>query len=90
MQDLKEITKIKLQNPCGWIIVPLSAKKSDGTYSENIYTLNFQIAILQMFHNGKDTHARLVKIFANKSDQMDYNQINLTNQNTQIFQKNLR
>lgn len=63
MQYLKEIRLLKLENPNGWIIVPLTSSGPDSVTKPYIYTMNLQISVLQMFHSGKDTHVRLVKIF---------------------------
>lgn len=62
MQDLKEICEINLKEPVGWVIIPLKTKGRNGE-RDFIYSMNFQIRIKQMFHSGKDTHVRLIKIF---------------------------
>jgi len=63
MQNLKEIVAVTLENPQGWITVPLKTTKEDGSIQPFVYTMNLQVAVLQMFHSGKDTHIRQVKIF---------------------------
>ncbi len=63
MQNLKEIEQVQLDNPTGWITVPLKTTKEDGSIQPFIYTMNLQVAVIQMFHSGKDTHVRQVKVF---------------------------
>jgi len=66
LQNLKEIIKIELSDPIGYVIVPLKTKIDEKEEQNFVYTMNIQIAILQMFHQGKDTHIRQVKIFGVK------------------------
>jgi len=51
-----------LESPVGWIVIPLKIKNPEGKW-ENFSAMNFRVKIKQMFHQGKDTHVRLVKIF---------------------------
>ena len=73
MQNLKEIVTVTLDNPIGWITIPLKTTKEDGSVQPFVYTMNLQVAVLQMFHSGKDTHIRQIKIFGvqENSDRKD-------------------
>ena len=63
IQNLSEIRLLRLSEPNGWIIVPLNWTGSDNVSHPYLYTMNLQISIRQMFHSGKDTHVRQVKVF---------------------------
>ncbi len=63
MQNLKEIVNVTLDNPTGWITIPLKTTKEDGSIQPFVYTMNLQVVVNQMFHSGKDTHIRQVKVF---------------------------
>lgn len=63
VQSMHEIRHLQLDNPNNWVIVPLSTNMPDGITKPYIYTMNLQIAVIQMFHSGKDTHVRQVKLF---------------------------
>jgi anaphase-promoting complex subunit 10 len=66
MQNLREIVRIELANPNGWVIIPLRTRIDDKEEQPFVYTMNIQLAVLQMFHQGKDTHVRQVKVFGVK------------------------
>ncbi|KAL4230661.1 Anaphase-promoting complex subunit 10 [Mactra antiquata] len=55
--DLFEVEQIELNEPIGWISVPLK----DGN-GRPIRTFMIQIAILSNHQNGRDTHVRRIKI----------------------------
>lgn len=55
--DLKEIISFDLQEPCGWVIIPLI-----DADNQPIKTWMLQIAILANHQNGRDTHVRQIKI----------------------------
>lgn len=63
LQNLKDIVKVELNNPNGWVLIPLKTRLENGQEQPFVHTMNIQIAILQMFHQGKDTHVRQVKVF---------------------------
>jgi anaphase-promoting complex subunit 10 len=60
-QDIKTIT---LNNPQGWIVIPLQLKDNERVLEEFINTIHFQVVISAMLHQGKDTHVRLMKVFS--------------------------
>ena len=68
IQNMREITQVQLDNPMNWIVIPLKTAIENGKYQKFVYTSNIQISILQMFHSGKDTHIRQVKIFEFSDD----------------------
>ena len=72
IQYMKEIRLLKLENPNGWIIVPLRWNGHDNVTKPYIYTMNLQISVLQMFHSGKDTHIRQVKIFGYEDQNLNH------------------
>ena len=62
-QDLREITRVSLRDPCGWIRILLNTRGVEKVPLPYVYAAHFQILILQMNSSGKDTHIRQVKIF---------------------------
>lgn len=63
LQDLREIVRVQLKEPVGWVRIPLSTTESSGKRLDFVYTSSLQIAILQMHSSGKDTHVRQMKVF---------------------------
>ena len=70
--DLREITNVEINEPRGWVSIPLmdDKEKSVGERErdkEGVRAHFVQAAILAMHQNGKDTHIRQVKIFGPQS-----------------------
>ena len=63
LQNLREVARVELNNPNGYVVIPLKTRVDEREEQQFIYTMNLQVAILQMFHQGKDTHVRQVKVF---------------------------
>ena len=76
VHDLEEVHTLELEEPCGWVVVPLGAPKKDqkpaatvpgqpapSTGRTAIRTHFLQVEILSMHQNGRDTHVRQVKVF---------------------------
>ncbi|KAI9202715.1 anaphase-promoting complex, subunit 10/DOC domain-containing protein [Polychytrium aggregatum] len=61
-QDLHELKLIDLDEPSGWINVPIQ-EDPDTESSKPLKTQLLQIAVLANHQNGKDTHIRQIKIF---------------------------
>ena len=59
-RDLKEVALAELEEPCGWVVVPL--RPPGGGKSLSAYLL--QLAVLSNHQNGRDTHVREAKIYA--------------------------
>lgn len=59
-RDLKEVALAELQEPCGWVVVPL--RPPGGGRSLSAYLL--QLAVISNHQNGRDTHVREAKIYA--------------------------
>ena len=68
MNNLREIVRINLVEPSKWYLIPLKTKGGSGNSQNWVYTLNLQIAVLQMHHSGKDTHIRQVKVFGQNQE----------------------
>mmetsp|Transcript_32402 Transcript_32402/g.63314 ORF Transcript_32402/g.63314 Transcript_32402/m.63314 type:complete len:216 (+) Transcript_32402:126-773(+) len=73
--DLQEIQEVSLDEPNGWLRIPL--RRADSGYQENETATNdqnhlrafmIQIAILANHENGRDSHIRQIKIFGPRSD----------------------
>mmetsp|Transcript_19007 Transcript_19007/g.37511 ORF Transcript_19007/g.37511 Transcript_19007/m.37511 type:complete len:201 (+) Transcript_19007:23-625(+) len=66
--DLKEVQKIDLDEPSGWVAIDLSPLADDqskaGVQSMRAHLL--QIAVLASHQNGRDTHIRQVKIYGHR------------------------
>ena len=61
--DLQEVKTAELEEPQGWVVVPL------GTHKTGYIRTHFlQIAILSNHQNGRDTHLRQVKVFGPRMD----------------------
>eukprot|EP00039_Didymoeca_costata_P001052 m.49268 g.49268 ORF g.49268 m.49268 type:complete len:184 (+) comp10606_c0_seq1:15-566(+) len=58
--DLREIKEVELNEPEGWVTIPLRGPETGA----HLRTFVVQIAILANHQNGRDTHVRLVSIFA--------------------------
>lgn len=62
--DLIDLTTVELNEPVGWVVVPLS--ETDLTKGKQncdcIRTHLLQVKVLSMHQNGRDTHIRQVKI----------------------------
>lgn len=58
--DLRQIELLELGEPSGWINIEL------GDVNNPVKTFMIQIAVLQNHQNGRDTHLRLIKIYAPK------------------------
>lgn len=62
--DLKEVRVVELEEPSGWVVVPLT---TEGT-NEPLRAFYVQLAVLANHQNGRDTHIRQVKVFGPRSD----------------------
>ena len=62
MNDLREIGAYDLQEPAGWIIIPLKDPKETLSSNQPIKTWMLQLAVLANHQNGRDTHIRQIKI----------------------------
>ena len=74
MNNMREIVKVNLTEPSKWYLIPLKQKGEPGVSQNWVYTLNLQIAVLQMHHSGKDTHIRQVKVFGRSKEGQGFNQ----------------
>ena len=74
--DLQEIKTVELEEPQGWVVIPLAVggNEHEGTTKEQrqggggssqgfVRTHCLQIAILSNHQNGRDTHLRQIKVF---------------------------
>eukprot|EP01102_Stenamoeba_stenopodia_P020071 TRINITY_DN7712_c0_g1_i2.p1 TRINITY_DN7712_c0_g1~~TRINITY_DN7712_c0_g1_i2.p1 ORF type:complete len:192 (-),score=32.50 TRINITY_DN7712_c0_g1_i2:29-604(-) len=57
--DLKELKKVEMQEPTGWVVFSLS----DAQTGKPLQTNFIQIAVLSNHQNGRDTHIRQLKIY---------------------------
>eukprot|EP00051_Salpingoeca_urceolata_P029823 m.491120 g.491120 ORF g.491120 m.491120 type:complete len:197 (-) comp29323_c0_seq1:93-683(-) len=56
--DLREVVTQELQEPDGWVVIPLDADK--GVMRTHLV----QVAVLSNHQNGRDTHVRLVQVYS--------------------------
>ncbi|KAL1923569.1 uncharacterized protein VTP21DRAFT_8549 [Calcarisporiella thermophila] len=61
--DLMDLHILDLEEPSGWVVIPLSSS-STGRTKLPLVTRLLQLAILSNHQNGKDTHVRQIKVFA--------------------------
>ena len=57
--DLQEIEVVELQEPTGWVEIPLKDMNE-----KLVRTFLLQIAVIQNHQQGRDTHLRQVKVFS--------------------------
>ena len=57
--DLQEIEVVELQEPTGWVEIPLK-----HINDKLVRTFLLQIAVIQNHQQGRDTHLRQVKVFS--------------------------
>ena len=65
MHDLVDTKTVELNEPIGWVVIPLRDPCMSSEYIESGGHLRahlIQIKILSMHQNGRDTHIRQVKI----------------------------
>ncbi|BDA40715.1 Anaphase-promoting complex subunit 10 [Coccomyxa sp. Obi] len=62
--DLKEIKIVELNEPIGWVHIPLQPPNS----TDNLKAYCMQLAILSNHQNGRDTHIRQIKVFGPRHD----------------------
>merc|ERR1712058_225539 len=55
--DLQEIEVVELQEPTGWVEIPLK-----DMHERLVRTFLLQIAVIQNHQQGRDTHLRQVKV----------------------------
>lgn len=60
---MQEIRTVDLEEPSGWIQIPLSPEDTDTQSSSPIRAFMLQVAILSNHQNGRDTHVRAIKVF---------------------------
>ena len=75
--DLQEIKTVELEEPQGWVVVPLALNSNEGGLAADgskditggsssqgfVRTHCLQIAVLSNHQNGRDTHLRQIKVF---------------------------
>ena len=81
--DLQEIKTVELEEPQGWVVIPLAGTGAAGTSSDDpnavtggenhegqrfVRTHCLQIAVLSNHQNGRDTHLRQIKVFGPRID----------------------
>ena len=57
--DLQEIEVVDLQEPSGWVVIPLKDMNE-----KLVRTFLLQVAVIQNHQQGRDTHLRQVKVFS--------------------------
>ena len=57
--DLQEIEVVDLQEPSGWVVIPLK-----DINEKLVRTFLLQVAVIQNHQQGRDTHLRQVKVFS--------------------------
>lgn len=64
--DLEEIRVIEIEQPIGWVRIPLGNPNGTGL-QRYIRTWYIQIIISTMHQNGRDTHIRCIKVLGPSS-----------------------
>lgn len=62
IHDLMDIITVELNEPVGWVILPLQTNDAEDGVNEPLHTHFLQVKILSMHQNGRDSHVRQVKI----------------------------
>jgi anaphase-promoting complex subunit 10 len=68
--DLTELEQLELNEPSGWVVVPLRDPTSVEHDERPVRAFMIQIAILSNHQNGRDTHMRHIKIHAPVQDSL--------------------
>lgn len=63
--DITEITQVELDSPRGWVMVPLRGE----TEGSPLYSAHLQVVITDNHQNGRDTHVRGVRVYADMPGQ---------------------
>ncbi|WBW71740.1 anaphase-promoting complex substrate recognition subunit Apc10 [Schizosaccharomyces osmophilus] len=58
--DLELVTTVQLEEPTGWVHVPVGDFGRNGLLDANL----IEVKILGNHQNGKDSHVRLIKVYA--------------------------
>jgi anaphase-promoting complex subunit 10 len=66
--DLTELEQIELNEPSGWVVIPLRESGPSDSDAGPVRAFMLQIAILSNHQNGRDTHMRHIKIHAPVQD----------------------
>lgn len=74
--DLQEIKTVELEEPQGWVVIPLAHRPRDAEGGAEggggppgfVRAHCLQIAVLSNHQNGRDTHLRQVKVFGPRVD----------------------
>ena len=61
--DLRDVHKLELDEPSGWVNVPLLQKCGGRAPASTLRTFFLQIIVDEMHQNGRDTHVRQVKVY---------------------------
>ncbi|CAA16839.1 anaphase-promoting complex substrate recognition subunit Apc10 [Schizosaccharomyces pombe] len=64
-QDLEIVTTVQVEEPTGWVHVPVGDFGRNGLLDVHL----IQIKILANHQSGKDSHVRLIKIYAPEIEQ---------------------
>ena len=65
LHDLVDICSVELNEPAGWLTVPLTDPLIGSGSACRTHLL--QIRVHQMHQNGRDTHIRQIKVFGHRS-----------------------
>ncbi|GFR47534.1 hypothetical protein Agub_g9254 [Astrephomene gubernaculifera] len=65
-QDLKEVRVVELEEPSGWVVIPLAPESAPPHTPLRAFQL--QLAVLANHQNGRDTHIRQVRVYAARAD----------------------
>jgi len=82
--DLTEIETIDLNEPHGWVNIPLCSVNEHGQ-KETLRAFFLQICVVSMHQNGRDTHVRQVKVFGPRSG-ASRNKINYSEEYSQFYE----
>lgn len=63
-QDLKEVESVEVDEPSGWVKIPLIKPHSQ----EPLSAFFLQVAILANHQSGRDTHVRLIDVYGPRKD----------------------
>jgi hypothetical protein len=62
----QEIQLVNIEEPEGWISIPLAPNSQHNTEEKVLRAHLIQIAIMSSHQNGRDTHLRQVKIYGSR------------------------
>jgi anaphase-promoting complex subunit 10 len=87
LHDLSDIASVELNEPAGWVIIPLVNTEGEGGGEDFLRTHFLQVKVLSMHQNGRDSHVRQIKVLGPRSSPVVMGERNYDGFNTVTMQQ---